>query len=318
MKNYGRITKKKTAGTMRKYSWRNIKHDFKINYSIYILIIPVLLFYLLFCYKPMYGAIIAFKSFSPAKGIFGSPWVGLKHFRDFFSGVYFWRVLKNTLVISITNLIFGFPAPIIFALLMNELTNKLFKRTVQTITYLPHFISLVVICSIIKEFTGTEGIINALFATGEKENLLNNPAYFVPIYVISGIWQSVGWGSILYLSALSTIDAELYEAARIDGAGHWKCAVHVTIPSIMPTITIMLILRLGQILTVGYEKIILLYSPMNYETSDVISSYVYRVGLSEGKYDYATAVNLLNSAVNFIFVFGGNTLSRKFSDSSLW
>ena len=141
----------------------------------------------------------------------------------------------------------------------------------RQITYLPHFISLVVICSIIKEFTGTEGIINALFATGEKENLLNNPAYFVPIYVISGIWQSVGWGSILYLSALSTIDAELYEAARIDGAGHWKCAVHVTIPSIMPTITIMLILRLGQILTVGYEKIILLYSPMNYETSDVIS-----------------------------------------------
>lgn len=304
----------------RKYSVKNIKRDFRKNYGIYVLIIPVLLFYLYFMYVPMYGALIAFKDFSPALGISGSEWVGLEHFREFFGSIHFARVLRNTLKISFASLIFGFPAPIILALLMNELKSKWFTRTVQTVTYLPHFISLVVMCSMIRVFVGPSGIIGRLFASssGVETSLLSIPKFFVPIYVISGIWQQIGWDSILYLSALSGIDEGLYEAATIDGAGRWKQTLHVTIPSIYPTVVVMLLLRMGSILNVGYEKIILLYSPMVYETSDVISSFVYRSGLQDFKYDYASAVGLFNSVINFAMVFMMNTLSKKVNETSLW
>lgn len=297
-----------------------IKKDILQNKELYILAIPIVLFYLLFHYKPMYGAIIAFKDFTPARGIMASPWVGFKHFRDFFSSIYFGRVLRNTLRISISEIIFGFPAPIILALLINELKSKAFSRIVQTITYMPHFISLVVICGMIKQFTSDSGFITQLlsYVGFQKQTMLNNPRLFVPIYVISGIWQNVGWGSIIYLAALTGIDQELYDAAKIDGAGRWKQTLYVTIPGLLPTIIILFILRTGSILSVGSEKIILLYNPAIYETADVISSYVYRQGLLNSDWSYSTAVGLFNSVVNFALVVFVNWLSRRTSEVSLW
>lgn len=293
------------------------------NKSLYIMILPVLAFYIIFCYKPMYGAIIAFKDFSPALGIWESPWTtsfGLQNFIDFFSNDYFGRILTNTVTISISTIIFGFPAPIILALLINELRKKYFARIVQTISYMPHFISLVVVCSIIKEFTSDSGAITHLFSFFgyEKVSMLQYPGLFVPIYVVSDIWQSVGWGSIIYLAALSGIDQNLYEAAKIDGAGRWKQVWHVTLPCLVPTIMVLLILRLGGIMNVGFEKIILLYHPAIYDTSDVISSYVYRKGIQQFSYSFSTAVGLFNSVINFFFLILSNWISKKVNNSSLW
>ncbi len=297
-----------------------LARDLRRNYSLYLLVIPVLLFYFIFMYQPMYGAIIAFKDFNPADGIWGSPWVGWENFIKFFDSMYFTRVISNTLIISFSTLIFGFPAPILLALLINELRSKIFTKTVQTITYLPHFISLVVVCGMIKDFTTETGVINDLisFFGGTRTTMLNDPNYFVPIYVISDIWQGIGWGSIIYLAALSGIDAELYEAARIDGAGRWRQTLSITIPCLLPTILTMLLLRLGQMMNIGFEKIILLYNPLTYEKADVIASFVYREGLQNFQYGYSTAVGLFNSVINFILVFGANMLSRKLNDTSLW
>ncbi|MDY3030645.1 MAG: ABC transporter permease subunit [Clostridia bacterium] len=289
--------------------------------------LPAVIYYLIFCYGPMYGAIIAFKNYSPKLGILGSEWVGLKHFESFLSSPYFLRILKNTLNISIQSLIFGFPAPIILALLINELTNKKFVKVTQTITYLPHFVSLVVVCGMIKSFTSDTGFITKIisllsFGRWEPVSLLNEPKYFVPIYVLSDIWQGVGWGSIIYLSALSGIDGQLYEAAMIDGAGRFKQTIHVTLPGIIPMIMIMLILRMGGLLNVGYEKIILLYNQATYDTADVISTFVYRRGiLAEGgsnQWSYSTAVGLFNSVINFMLIITANYLSKKFTDYGLW
>lgn len=294
--------------------------DMRRNWQVYLMALPVLIFYTVFCYRPMYGAIIAFKDFSPKLGIMGSHWAGLKYFREFFTGPFFSRTLGNTLIISISQLLFSFPAPIILALLINELRSRRFSRIVQTISYLPHFISLVVVCSIIKEFTAYNGLINDIvgFLGGQRQNLLGNPSAFVPVYVLSDIWQSVGWGSIIYLAALTGVDQELYEAAMIDGAGRWRQARSITLPSIMPTIIVMLILRIGGIMNVGYEKIILLYNPAIYETADVISSFVYRKGILERSYSFSAAVGLFNSAINCVLLFSSNWLSRKFNDVGLW
>lgn len=300
--------------------FKRLKRDLFINKSLYLLVLPVVIFYIIFHYKPMYGAIIAFKQYAPAKGVLGSPWVGFDHFVRFFSSHSFWRIFRNTFLISFYSLLFGFPAPIILALLLNELKNEKFKRTVQTISYLPHFISLVVVAGMIKDFTVTDGIINdfiELFG-GERVPILQKAELFRPVYIISGIWQEIGWGSIIYLAALSGISQELYEAAMIDGAGRFKQVIHVTIPGIAPTIIIMLILRIGQLMNVGYEKIILLYNPSTYETADVISSYVYRVGLLEFSWSYSAAVGLFNSVVNFILVIAANWVSRRVTETSLW
>nr|WP_143160502.1 ABC transporter permease subunit [Clostridium grantii] len=282
--------------------------------------IPVLIYYLVFCYWPMYGLIISFKEFVPRLGINGSPWVGLKYFKEFFGSYYFLRLMKNTILINIYDLFWAFPAPIILALLMNEVRNKFFKKTVQTLTYLPHFISLVVVCGILIDFTASEGIINDIivFFGGTSSNLLANPKFFRTIFVGSGIWQGIGWGSIIYLAALSGIDPSLYEACTIDGGGRWKQMLHITLPGIMSTIIILLILRLGQMMNVGFEKIILLYSPLTYETADVISSFVYRKGLLEFNYSYSTAVGFFNSIINFVLLFSANKISKKYSETSLW
>jgi len=294
--------------------------DLKRYKGAYLIAIPVVLFYILFCYKPMYGIIIAFKDFTPAAGILESDWVGLQHFQDFFDSYYFGRILKNTLVISLASILFGFPAPIIFALMLNEVKNDKFKRITQTISYMPHFISMVVVCGMISLFTSSKGIITYILTLfgGEQIAMLSNPDYFVPIYVLSGIWQELGWGAIIYLSALSAIDPQLYEAARIDGANRWKLTLHVTLPGIAGTVIIMLLLRLGSVMSVGYEKIVLLYNAGIYETADVISTFVYRKGLLEYQWSYSAAVGIFNSVINFTLIILFNRISRKMTDISLW
>lgn len=287
---------------------------------IYLMAIPMLIYYYLFCYVPMYGASIAFKDFSPKLGIAGSPWVGLKHFESFFNNVYFSRLLGNTLGLSLLNLAFGFPAPILLAILLNEVRQNWFKRTVQTISYLPHFISVMVICGMIVDFTSSGGVINDLLSLfgAKRQTMLLNPSLFPAIYVISEIWQSVGWGSIVYLAALTAVDPALYEAARMDGAGKLKQIWHVTLPGIAPTIVVMLILKLGSMMSIGSEKILLLYNSNTYATADVISTYVYRKGLLESNFSFSTAVGLFNSMINFALVLGSNYISRKVNDTSLW
>lgn len=300
--------------------WDIIRKDLVKNRYIYIMLLPVIAYYIVFHYVPLYGAQIAFKDFSPAKGIWESPWAGFKHFEEFFNSYYFGRLLRNTLLISLYDLIFGFPAPIILALLLNEIKNDIFKRTVQTVTYLPHFISLVVVCGMIIDFLARDGLINNILNYFGIESIpfMIKPEWFRTIYVASGIWQGVGWGSIIYLAALSNIDPQLYEAATIDGAGRFKQALHVTLPGILPTIIIMLILRLGQMLNVGSEKILLLYNPSTRETADVISTFVYRKGILEASYSYSTAVGLFNSVINFALLMTANFISRKVTETSLW
>lgn len=307
------------AKSILNYCVRLIK-DIRMHKGAYLIVLPVVVFYILFHYKPMYGLIIAFKNYSPAKGITGSSWAGFKHFEDFLTNPYFWRLMRNTLTISLSNLIFSFPAPIILALLLNEIKNKAFLRGSQMIMYIPHFISLVVICGMIINFTDIDGVINDLLNVFgiERKAYLNYPQYFVPIYVISDIWQGIGWNSIIYMAALTGIDTSLYEAATIDGAGRWKQTLHVTIPGILPTIIIMLLMRIGNLLSVGYEKVILLYNPLTYETADIISTYVYRKGLLEQNYSFSTAVGLFNSIISFILLIGANTLSKRCGEGSLW
>ena len=297
-----------------------LARDLNKNKFRYLIILPVIAYYFIFCYKPMYGAIIAFKDYSPALGIMESPWVGFKHFLAFFDSFYFWRILKNTIVMSLASLIFGFPAPILLALLINEVTNRHYKKFVQTVSYIPHFISLVVVCSMIKEFTMDSGIINdflSLFGF-DRVTMLNEKQYFVPIYVISNIWQQIGWDSIIYLAALTGVSKELYEAADLDGASKLKQVFYVTLPGILPTIITMLLLKIGNILNVGYEKVILLYNEATYETADVISSYVYRKGLQEFDWSFSTAVGLFNSVINFTLLIISNKISKKVSETSLW
>jgi putative aldouronate transport system permease protein len=294
--------------------------DLKRNRHVYIIILPVVLYYAVFHYVPMYGALIAFKNYRPAVGVWGSPWVGFKHFIDFFTSYYFVRLLKNTLALSVYSLIFGFPAPIILALLLNEIRASWFKKIVQTITYVPHFISIVIICGIIVNFVKLDGIISLLVGKlfGYNGNLLLEPGYFRPIYVISGIWQNVGWSSIIYLATLAGIDLQLYEAARIDGAGRWKQTWAITLPSLLPTITILLILQIGNLMNVGFEKVMLLYNPRIYDTADVISTFVYRQGILSAQYSFSAAVGLFNSIINCLLVILANQFSKRMTENSLW
>ena len=301
-----------------------LRKDFLKYRGAYLMVLPVLAFYIIFAYKPMFGAIIAFKNFSPRVGIFDSPWArshGFEHFLSFFKSFYFTRVVGNTLIISISGILFSFPVPIIFALLLNEVKSKHFKRTVQTIAYMPHFISLVVVCSMIVMFTQNNGfIVQIMTMLGYQGtgSLLNKQNAFVPIYIISGIWQEMGWSCIIYLAALSSIDQELYEAARIDGANRFKQTIHITFPGIMGTIILLLILRIGSLMNVGHEKIILLYNESIYQTADVISSFVFRRGLVNGDWSFSTAVGLFNSVINFTLVMLANWLSNKYAGMGIW
>lgn len=301
----------------RSMNWRRkyAKHK-----QLYLMLVPIVAYYLIFHYGPMYGAIIAFKQFSPTSGIFGSPWVGFLHFTDFFHSYYFWRLIRNTLMINVLDLVFGFPAPIILALLLNEITRSYFKRTIQAITYMPHFISIVVVAGLIIDFCTTRGLFNAIITSlgGKPQQFLMTPGFFQPLYVASGIWQSVGWGSIIYLAALSSIDQQLYEQAKVDGAGRFRQVIHITLPGMIPTIVVLLILRFGRMMSVGFEKVMLLYNPSIYETADVISTFVYRKGLLDMGYSFASAVGLFNSAIGLLLLVSVNWLSRRVSESNLW
>jgi putative aldouronate transport system permease protein len=282
--------------------------------------LPVVVYYILFHYIPMYGVIISFKKFTPAKGIAGSPWVGFKYFIEFFNAYYFVRLIRNTLLLSLYSLLWGFPAPVILALLMNELRSNTYKRVVQSLTYIPHFISVVVVSGLLLEFSQLSGLFNdiAVWLGGERISYFQRPEYFRLLYISSGIWQEIGWGTIIYLSALSAIDPQIYEAATIDGANRWMKVIHITLPSIVPTIIILFIMRMGRMLTVGHEKIILLYNPTIYETADVISTFVYRKGLLEFSWSYSTAIGLFNSVINFALLIITNKVSAKVSETSLW
>ena len=294
--------------------------DYKRHRIIYWLLVPVLLYYFIFHYLPMGGLLIAFKDYRPARGILGSAWVGLEHFRTFVSSYYFWDLLRNTVTISFSSLLFGFPAPLLLAILLNELRQKKFKKVVQTVTYMPHFISTVVMAGIVVDMVATDGVINNIitFFGGEAKNLLNVGSFFAPIYVVSGIWQNIGWGTIIYLAALSNISVDLYEAADIDGAGRLKKILNVTIPGITPTIVTLLIMRIGRIMSVGWEKIVLLYNPAIFDRADVISSFVYRNGLLNANYSYSAAVGLFNSVINVLLRVIANNVSKKLNETSLW
>ncbi|MBW4081223.1 sugar ABC transporter permease [Paenibacillus sp. S150] len=299
---------------------KRFARDFLTNKYLYLMMLPVVAYYAIFNYAPMYGVLIAFKDYSPMKGIMDSPWTGFEHFKTFFDSYYFLRVLKNTLIISVYSLIFEFPAPVILALLINEARNKTFKKIVQSATYMPYFISMIVIAGLIRDFTDSGGVINTIYMYfgGDGTSMLQHSNLFRPIYILSEIWQRAGWESIIYLAALMGIDQEQYEAARMDGAGRLKQMWYVSLPGILPTIVILFILRMGNLLNVGFEKIILLYNPVVYETADVISSFVYRKGLLEFSWSYSTAVGVFNSIINLTLLVLANRISKRITNNSLW
>ncbi|TXK76632.1 sugar ABC transporter permease [Paenibacillus sp. N3.4] len=291
------------------------------HWDLYALLLPVIIYFIIFHYIPMYGVQIAFKEFIASKGINGSPWVGFQHFERFFDGFYFWRVIRNTLGIGLYELIVGFPVPIILALLINEVQSKSFKKTVQTVTYAPHFLSTVVMVGMLLIFLSPRyGIVNTLIEWfgGDQIAFLTEPGWFKTVYVFSGVWQQMGWSSIIYLAALTGIDPQQHEAAKVDGASRLQRIWHVNLPGILPTIIILLILNVGSILAVGFEKVFLLQNPLNMEASDIISTYVYRSGILEAQYSFSAAVGLFNSVINFFMLVTVNFIARKAGETSLW
>ena len=286
-----------------------------------VLLLPCVLYYLIFKYTPIFGIVIAFKDFNLFRGISESSWVGFKYFKMFFETPDFWPVLRNTFLLGFYKLLIGFPAPIILALLINEVRKSFLKRFVQTVSYLPHFISNVVVAGIAVMFLSPSGglVNNVLHALGfDKINFLVEASWFRTIYITTDVWQHIGWGTIIYLAALTAIDPQLYEASRIDGANRWKQMKHITLPGIAPAIVIILILDIGKILEIGFEKVYLLATPSTYSTADIISTYVYRIGMTQGNYSYATAIDLFTGIISFIFIISANTFSRKVSGSSIW
>ncbi|MFL1677331.1 ABC transporter permease subunit [Paenibacillus thiaminolyticus] len=291
------------------------------HWQMYLLLAPVMVYFIVFHYVPMYGVQIAFKDFIATKGITGSPWVGMKHFERFYQSYYFWRLIKNTLGIGLYQLLVGFPVPILLALMINEIRGKWFKKTVQTVTYAPHFLSTVVMVGILVIFLSPDtGLINHLIRAfgGEPISFLTEPGWFKSLYVFSGVWQQMGWSSIIYLAALSGVDPQLHEAARVDGASRLQRIWHVNLPCIMPTIVILLILNTGSILSVGFEKVFLMQNDMNLESSDVFATYVYRSGLLGAQYSFSAAVGLFSNIVNFILLVSVNYIARKAGNTSLW
>jgi putative aldouronate transport system permease protein len=304
-----------------RYFMRIVK-EIRKNFLLYVMLVPVLVYFYLFHYRPMWGIQIAFKDFNVFKGVAESPWVGLMYFKQFFQSYYFGRLLSNTILLSIYNLVFTFIAPIILALQLNAVRNKYARSTLQTISYLPHFISLVVIAGMILVFLEPTGIVNRLLLhLGIIENpiiFMMEPEWYRTVYVASGVWQTVGWNSIVYLAALAGIDPQLYEAAVIDGAGRFKKLLYITLPSLLPTIVILFLLNVGRLFSIGAEKTILLYNPVLYETADIISSFVYRRGILQADYSFSAAVGLFNSLINFALLLSFNRLSRRYTETSLW
>ena len=309
------IQKKKESLGIR--LWKNMKK----NWILYVMIAPVAVYYIVFAYTPMYGILLAFKNYKVKLGILGSPWVGLDHFQRFFSAYNFKQLIGNTVGISVYSLIIGFPIPIVFALMLNYLTHHKLKKIVQMVSYAPYFISTVVICGMITIFMAPyTGILNVLrgFFGLESVNFLARPEWFKSIYVWTGVWQGMGWSSIIYISALAGVDYEMHEAAIVDGATKIQRMIHVDLPSIKPTIQMLLILKMGSIMNVGFEKVYLLQNTLNKSAASVIATYVYEVGLINSDYGYSTAVGLFNSLINLALVVAANQLSKRFAGESLF
>lgn len=295
--------------------------NIKRHYQLYLMSIPTLVFFIIFLYVPMYGVQIAFKNYTPSRGIMGSAWVGFDHFMRFFRSYNFLGLIQNTLGLSIYQLVASFPIPILLALMLNEVRNSKFRKSVQMVTYAPHFISTVVIVGMLNIFLSPQnGLLNQLIVLlgGEPIAFLSKPQYFKTIYVLSDIWQTMGWNSIIYIAALAGIDPQLHEAATVDGASKLKRIWHIDIHGIMPTMIIMLIMKTGSIMNIGFEKVFLMQNDLNLVSSDVISTYVYRVGLIGGEYSFSAAVGLFNSVINCILLVSVNAISRRVSETSLW
>ncbi|MEK8130909.1 ABC transporter permease subunit [Paenibacillus filicis] len=320
------MSTKATARALRRQSVRKplrrrIAEDFKRNRLLYAMALPVIVYYVVYHYAPMYGALIAFQNYSPMKGFWGSEWVGLEHFRSFIGSHYFWRLLRNTVLLSLYSLMFDFTAPLLLALLIQEVRSRYWKTAVQTISYMPYFISLIVVCGLVKELTKSGGLVNIVYTllTGSGgQDMLQDPGLFRGIYVASEIWQRVGWESIIYMAAMLAIDPGQYEAARIDGASRLRQMWHITLPGLAPTIAVLFILRMGYMMEVGYEKIILLYQPVTYETADVISTYVYRKGLLGTDWSFSSAIGLFNSLINLLLLVLANYVIRRRAGGGLW
>jgi putative aldouronate transport system permease protein len=297
--------------------WNQVKRD----YELYLFLLPIIIIYLVFKYYPMYGIQIAFKDFSPSRGIWGSEWVGFKHFIDFFDSYNFWTIMTNTLTLSVLSRVFSFPAPIIIAIMLNQMLAKRYKKIVQTVIYAPHFISTVVLVGMLNVFLSpNSGIVNHIITLfgGDPIMFLADEGWFRPLYILSGVWQETGFATIIYLAALAGVNPELHEAAIMDGASKWKRVMHVDIPSILPTIVILLILALGNIMGIGFEKAFLMQNDLNYATSNIIPTYVYEIGIQKAQYSFSTAIGLFNSVVNIILIITVNRIAKKLTETSLW
>lgn len=313
-----------TNNNLKKMALAEKRHrqivSIKKNWILYLFLLPMCLYVILFDYIPMYGLQIAFKDYRPIKGIWGSPWVGFEHFVTFFTSYQFWDLLKNTLSISLYSLVVGFPMPIIFALVLNYVNHKRFRKMSQMITYAPHFISMVVYCGMILVFLSNEGVVNQILKLmgGNPVQFMAKPEYFIHVYVWSGVLKSVGWGSIMYISVLTSVPTEQYEAATIDGATKFQKLLNIDIPALVPTIIIMLIMRTGEIMSIGFEKAFLLQNSVNLANSEIISTYVYKIGIQGGQFSYSSAIGLFNNLINFLLLIAVNRIANKTSEVSLW
>lgn len=313
---------KRGFGGWLKYELTDWKKALKRDYDVYLLILPVVIFFVVFCYVPMYGVQIAFKNYSPAMGFTNSPWVGLTHLTRFINSLYFGRVIKNTLIMSVYSLIISIPAPVILALLFNEIRTKKLKVSMQAISYAPNFISTVVMVSMITMFltpqTGFVDAILRMFGYSSEQSIINNPNAFYHIYVWTGVWQTMGWSSVIYSAAIEGVPVDMYEAARLDGANKLKQIWYITLPSISPTIIILAIMAIGNVLNIGYEKVFLMQTDLNLTSSEIISTYVYKSGLQQAQYSFSTMVGLFNNVINFVILILANSIAKRVSETSLW
>ena len=311
---------KRERSSIHQPYFRRLARNVRTYPSLYLLFIPIFLYFLIFKYGPMGGAIIAFQKYRPARGILNSSWVGLKNFSDFLNGPYAGRVITNTLILNFWQILIGFPAPIILAILLNETRKGRYRKTLQSVSYLPYFISLVVVCGIVKDFCSSTGLFSDIltFFGLPRENLLTDVRYYRTIYVLSSLWQNCGWSSVIYIATLTNTDPQLYEAATVDGAGRFRRIWHITLPSLLPIIIVQLIMRIGNIMSYGADRTLLLYSPAVYDKADIISSFVYRYGLQNLNYSYASAVDLFNSVINLMLLYTANRLCGKLTGESLW
>lgn len=290
------------------------------NYQLYLMLLPTLIFIFIFCYIPMYGVLMAFQDYTPTAGIWGSEWIGLEHFSRFITNFRFEEILSNTFILSFVGFLVGFPLPILLALMINALKNRRFQGVVKTVLYAPHFISVVVLVGMLHIFFGEYGLVNSIIEAfgGENISFFLEESWFRPLFIGSGNWQDMGWSAIIYLAALAGVDPQVHEAAIVDGATRWQRILHVDLPAIFPTVSVMLILSIGSIMGVGHEKVLLMQTGANLGVSEIISTYVYKAGLIDYDYGYAAAIGLFNSVINVVLLVFANTMAKKFSENSLW